>query len=26
VTPSGEEVRVEVDGRTLTLSNLDKVL
>jgi bifunctional non-homologous end joining protein LigD len=26
MTPSGEEVRVEVDGRTLKLSNLDKVL
>jgi bifunctional non-homologous end joining protein LigD len=26
VTPPGEEVRVEVDGRTLSLSNLDKVL
>jgi bifunctional non-homologous end joining protein LigD len=24
--PGGKEVRVEVDGRTLTLSNLDKVL
>jgi bifunctional non-homologous end joining protein LigD len=26
MTPSGEEVHVEVDGRTLKLSNLDKVL
>ena len=26
MTPSGEEVRVEVDGHTLGLSNLDKVL
>jgi len=26
MTPNGEEVRVEVDGRTLKLSNLDKVL
>jgi bifunctional non-homologous end joining protein LigD len=26
MTPSGEEVRVDVDGRTLKLSNLDKVL
>ena len=26
MTPSGEEVRVEVDGRTLKISNLDKVL
>ncbi len=26
MTPNGEEVRVEVDGRTLSLSNLDKVL
>ncbi len=26
MTPTGEEVRVEVDGRTLSLSNLDKVL
>jgi bifunctional non-homologous end joining protein LigD len=26
VTPSGEEIRVDVEGRTLKLSNLDKVL
>jgi bifunctional non-homologous end joining protein LigD len=26
MSPTGEEVRVEVDGRTLSLSNLDKVL
>jgi bifunctional non-homologous end joining protein LigD len=26
VSPSGEEIRVDVDGRTLKLSNLDKVL
>ncbi|MBO0847459.1 MAG: non-homologous end-joining DNA ligase [Nocardioides sp.] len=26
MTPSGEEVRVDVEGRTLKLSNLDKVL
>jgi len=26
MTPSGEEVRVDVEGRTLRLSNLDKVL
>ena len=26
MTPSGEEIRVDVEGRTLKLSNLDKVL
>ena len=26
MTPSGEEVRVDVEGRTLSLTNLDKVL
>ena len=26
MTPTGEELRVEVDGRTLKISNLDKVL
>ncbi len=26
MSPSGEEIRVDVDGRTLKLSNLDKVL
>ena len=26
MTPQGQDVRVEVDGRTLSLSNLDKVL
>jgi bifunctional non-homologous end joining protein LigD len=26
VTPAGEEIRVDVEGRTLKLSNLDKVL
>ena len=26
MSPSGEEVRVDVEGRTLKISNLDKVL